>query len=65
MVRPKLERGAARAVTIFALVTPKEKAALVERAVELERSTSSVVRSAVLTFLSNHHHEHDEEATRG
>jgi len=53
-VRPKLPEGATRSATIFAKVRPAEKALLDKRAAQLERSTSSIVRDAVLVYLDNH-----------
>ena len=54
VARPKLAEGATRSATIFAKVRPAEKALLDKRAAQLERSTSSIVRDAVLVYLDNH-----------
>ena len=51
MGRPRLAAGTARSAMIFAMVRPEEKAQLVARALELDRSGSSIVRSALLAFL--------------
>lgn len=51
MGRPKLPTGQRLSVMAVAMLRPAEKAALVKRARELERSPSSVVRSALLQYL--------------
>ena len=55
VARPKLAEGATRSATIFAKVRPAEKLLLDKRAAQLERSTSSIVRDAVLAYLGSNH----------
>ena len=52
MSRPFLPPGKSRTAIIFCCVTPTEKAWLAHTAVVLGRSGSSIVREAVLGFLT-------------
>lgn len=47
----RLPEGVGRSVMIFARVKPAEKARMVRRAQELDKSGSSIVRDALLAFL--------------
>ena len=51
MARTELPPGIGKSVAIFSMVRPSERALLDARAVELQRSRSSVVRSAILAYL--------------
>ena len=52
MGRPKLPVEEARSVVVTAMVRPQERAALVERASQLDPSQSVLVRRALLQFLN-------------
>lgn len=51
MGRPKLPVDEVRSVVVTAMVRPQERAALVERARQLDTSQSVLVRRALLRFL--------------
>ena len=52
MGRPKLPVDEVRSVVVTAMVRPQERAALVERARQLDTSQSVLVRRALLRFLN-------------
>ena len=52
MGRPKLAADQVRSVVVTAMVRPQERAALVERARQLDTTQSVLVRRALLRFLN-------------
>ena len=63
MGRPKLPVDEARSVVVTAMVRPQERAALVERARQLDTSQSVLVRRALLRFLNQQEPAATEEGT--
>ena len=51
MTRTELPPGIGKSVAVFSMVRPSERALLDARAVEVQRSRSSVIRSAILAYL--------------
>ena len=51
MGNKELPPGIGKSVAVFSMVRPSERALLDARAVEVQRSRSSVIRSAILAYL--------------